>query len=229
MLLQINLYTMKKHFLLLLPGMLLLAGKAEAQFEKGTKHWGATISLGGSLQTHKAGDDYGTAKFNDHSLSPAIQFGKFTRDNTMLGLRFSPYFNFNKRSREDTNSDYEANDNYMSFTLSPFIRRYKSLNPKWALFLQPGLNFSYIRSASKSANGEKDHDDGFAAGAYILPGIVYRVTPRFALEADVNVLSFNLLYSNFPSSNSFGFSAGVTSNIQQYFRIRASWYLTKSN
>lgn len=220
---------MKKHFLLLLPGMLLLAGKAEAQFEKGTKHWGTTISLGGSLQTQKADSDYGTFKFNNHSLSPAIQFGKFTKDNTMLGLRLSPYFNFSKRSQKNTNSDLEAHDNYMSLTLSPFIRRYKSLNPKWAIFLQPGLNFTYIRSTDKTTNSEKDHDDGFAAGAYILPGIVYRVTPRFALEADVNVLSFNLLYSNFPSSNSFGINAGFTSNIQQYFSIRASWYLTKSN
>lgn len=220
---------MKKHFLLLLPGMLLLAGRAEAQFEKGTKHWGATISLDGSLQSLKGDDDYGTAKFSNHNLSPAVQFGKFTRDNTMLGLRLSPYFNFYKTSRDNTSSDFDVRDNYMRLTLSPFIRQYKSLNPKWALFLEPGLNLSYIRSTDKDANGEKDHDDGFAAGAYILPGIVYRVTPRFALEADVNVLSFNLLYSNFPSSNSFGFNAGITSNIQQYFSLRASWYLTKSN
>lgn len=217
---------MKKILLLLLPAMLFLAGSAEAQFEKGTKHWGATIGFSGASQAFET--DLSEFKVSNHSVSPAIQFGKFTKDNTLLGLRLTPFFSFNKHKQDDQYTDYEARSNYMSLTLSPFIRRYKSLNPKWALFLQPGVNISYMRASTKESNEEKDHNDGFGAGAYVLPGIVYRVTPRFALEADANVLSLNLTYSNL-SSNSFGFNAGFTSNIQQYFSIRASWYLTTSN
>lgn len=219
---------MKKILLLLLPAMLFLAGSAEAQFEKGTKHWGATIGFSGSSQNYKTGDfiKYSQA---GHSVNPAVQFGKFTKDNTMLGLRLTPSLSFSKQTQNDRNSDFEATNTYTSVTLSPFIRRYKSLGTKWAIFLQPGLNISYMRGVTKRSDAEKDHDDGFGAGAYVLPGIVYRVTPRFALEADANVLSLNLTYSNFASTNAFGFNAGFTSNIQQYFSIRASWYLTTSN
>lgn len=219
---------MKKTLLLLLPGMLFLAGRAEAQFEKGTKHWGATIGFSGS-SLHQNSGDFIKYSQNNHSISPAVQFGKFTKDNTMFGLRLSSSLSFSKQKQSDRNSDFEGINNYTSVTLSPFMRRYKSLSSKWALFLQPGLNISYLRGTSKWSNSEKDHDDGFGAGAYILPGIVYRVTPRFALEADANVLSFNLNYSNINSKNSIGFDAGFTSNIQQYFSIRASWYLTTSN
>ncbi|WP_342086995.1 hypothetical protein [Dyadobacter sp. OTU695] len=219
---------MKKLFLLLLPGMMLLAGNAEAQFDKGTRHWGATISFSGNTQVYKS--NTGTeAKLGNQSLSPSIQFGKFYKDNTMFGLRFTPFFSFNKQSQDGWGNDYDIHNNFMSLTLSPFIRRYKSLGPKWAIFLQPGLNLSYLRGATKGTDTEKEHNDGFGAGAYILPGIVYRITPRFALEADANVLSLNLNYSNLNSINSFGFNAGFTSNIQQYFSIRASWYLTTSN
>lgn len=208
--------------------MLFLAERAEAQFEKGTKHWGATIGFSGNSQHQNSGDFY-KYSLNNHSISPAVQFGKFTKDNTMLGLRLSSSLSFSKQEQSDRDIDFEGTNNFMSVTLSPFMRRYKSLSSKWAIFLQPGLNISYLRGTSKWTNSEKDHDDGFGAGAYILPGIVYRVTPRFALEADANVLSFNLNYSNLYSKNSIGFDAGFTSNIQQYFSIRASWYLTTSN
>lgn len=219
---------MKKILLLLLPGMLFLAGSAEAQFEKGTKHWGATINFSGSSRSYKTGDFIKSTQ-NNHGVSPAIQFGKFTKDNMMLGLRLTPSFTFGKQTLTDQGTDFEATNTFMSITLSPFIRRYKSLNEKWAIFLQPGLNVSYLRGTTDRSDAGKDHDNGFGAGAYVLPGIVYRVTPRFALEADANVLSLNLTYSNLNSTNSFGFNAGFTSNIQQYFSLRASWYLATSN
>jgi hypothetical protein len=219
---------MKKILLLLLPGMLFLAGNAEAQFEKGTKHWGTTISFSGTSMKYETGNlnEYSQ---NNHSINPAIQFGKFTKDNTMLGLRLTPAFSFNNQKQNDPNSDLKVKSNFMNLTLSPFIRRYKTLGEKWAIFVQPGLNISYLRGTTNRSDAEKDHDDGFGAGAYVLPGIVYRVTPRFALEADVNVLSLNLNYSNLNSSNNFGFDAGISSSIQQYFSIRASWYITTSN
>ncbi len=217
---------MKKILLLVLPWML-LAKTATAQFGQGTKHWGTTISFEGSAQRHKP-DNVGESKLNNHVISPSVQFGKFTKDNLMLGLRLNAYLNFYK-TKSEVVTEYESSNNYLNVTLSPFIRKYKTLSPKWALFLEPGLNLGYLRSWSKSINDDDESQNGFLAGAYIYPGIVYRVTPRFALEADLNLLSLNLQYASMNKSDSFGFNAGITSSIQQYFGIRASWYIAKSN
>jgi hypothetical protein len=217
---------MKKLFLLLLPGMLFLAGSAEAQFEKGTKHWGGTISAVGSFsdfESHESID----SKTNSHTISPAVQFGKFIKDNTMFGVRLTPSFNFYKSDLTGPNLEREFKNNSMTINLSPFIRRYKFLSEKWAIFIQPGLNLAYVHA--KTLSEEDNTTNGYGAGIYIFPGIVYRVSPRFALESDLNVLSLNLNYLKMDDWHNFYFNAGATSNIQSYFGLRASWYLAKSN
>jgi len=217
---------MKKLFLLLLPGMFFLAGEAEAQFEKGTTHWGATISADGT-GTHSKGNstDY---KTGNHNLSPSIQMGWLIKDNRMFGLRLTSMVALRSSKFEDSGPLNHFSDNYYSLSLSPFIRQYKTLNAKWALFLQSGVEGAYNWSVSK-VDDVSEKEDGYGAGLYVFPGITYRISPRFALETDLQFLSLNVGYSNFAKSEGFNFYAGITSGIGSYFGVRAAWYLQKSN
>lgn len=216
---------MKKLFLLFLPGLLWLAGgAAHAQFLKGTGHFGVTVSAEGSVIDTKNTINLDT-KSNTHYISPSIQFGKFIKDNTMLGLRLLTNINITRNRLTGADFDYDSKQTYATFNLSPFIRRYKFLGEKFGIFLQPGLNLAYINGKGPGSGD----DDGFGASAYIMPGIVYRISPRFALESDVNLLSFNLGYIKRKDWHSMYFSAGATSDIQSYFGLRAAWYFTKAN
>ncbi|SDE99766.1 hypothetical protein SAMN04487996_108159 [Dyadobacter soli] len=217
---------MKKTLLLLLPGLMLLAGTAEAQFEKGTAHWGATISAEGT-ETHTKGNstDY---KNGNHSVSPSIQAGWLIKDNRMFGLRLTSTIGLSNSKIEGSGPLNHFADNTYSLRLSPFIRHYKTLNPKWALFLQTGVEGAYIWSV-KEVDDFTEKNNGYEAGLYVFPGISYRISPRFALETDLQLLSLNVGYSNFEKSEGFNFNAGITSGIGSYFGVRAAWYLQKSN
>lgn len=217
---------MKKLFLLLLPGTLLLAGKAEAQFQKGTTHFGATISAEGT-GTHSKGNstDY---KTGNHNVSPSIQMGWMLKDNRMFGWRLTSAIALRNTKIEQSGPADRSSDNFYSLGLSPFIRQYKTINAKWALFVQGGLEGSYSWSVSKIGD-VSEKENGYGAGLYVYPGITYRVTPRFALETDLQLFSLNAGYSNFEKSEGFNFNAGITSGIGSYFGVRAAWYLQKSN
>ncbi|PSL28679.1 hypothetical protein [Dyadobacter jiangsuensis] len=220
---------MKKLFLLLLPGMLFLAGRAEAQLQKGTAHFGATISADGSAMKSKGLSSAHQTKGsnNMHNISPSVQTGWMIRDNRMFGFEVNSYFAWRKITSKST-SDYKYIDNYSSVGLSPFIRHYKPINSKWALFLQSGVDGAYMWT-KKEDSGITKKDNGFAAGVSAHPGIVYWVSPRFAIESDLQLLSLRLAYTDFNSSKNFNFKAGITSGIGNYFGVRAAWYLQKSN
>ncbi|MGX5852787.1 hypothetical protein ACWKW6_04055 [Dyadobacter jiangsuensis] len=217
---------MKKLFLLLLPGMMLLAGEANAQFQKGTAHWGATVSAEGTLTDFETYES-NRLKTGLHTITPSVQFGKFFKDNSLFGVKLSPSFNYYKSDLKGPNSDNEYKSNNTNISLILFARRYKFLSEKWAVFLEPGVNLSYYHGKNTASDDETSN--GYGGGIYIRPGIVYRVSPRFAIESDLNVLSLNLQYYHMKDWDTFHFNAGATSGIQSYFGLRASWYLTKSN
>jgi hypothetical protein len=217
---------MKKLFLLLLPGMLLLAGSAEAQLQKGTVHWGATISADGA-GTHSKGSS-ADSKTGNHSIYPSIQAGWLIKDNRMFGLRLASSIVLRSTKFEDSGPLNHFSDNIYSLKLSPFIRQYKTINEKWALFLQSGVEGSYIWSVRK-VDDISEKENGYGVRLYVQPGITYRISPRFAIETDLQLLSLALGYTNFAKSDGFNFNAGITSSISSYFGVRAAWYLQKSN
>ncbi|MBO9613916.1 MAG: hypothetical protein J7619_14530 [Dyadobacter sp.] len=221
---------MKKLFLLLLPGMLLLAGQAEAQLQKGTTHFGATIGASGDGARSKSSSgpvEY-SDKSNSHGIAPSLQTGWMIRDNRMFGFRLTSGIVLRNTKYEGTGPlNHFVNNNY-SLSLSPFIRHYKSINSKWALFLQSGVEGSYVWSKTKT-NDAVEKENGYTVGLYVLPGITYWISPRFAIESDLRLLSLAANYTDFNDSKTFTFNAGITSGINSYFGVRAAWYLQKSN
>lgn len=219
---------MKKNLLIVVLGLLCFTAPVQAQLQKGTKFAAATISLSGYNNRPKY-DRGNVSNFNQISFNPSIQFGNMIRDHVMAGVTIgsSLYFAWAKSKPTTSLPDYK--ESRQSYTLSPFIRHYKSLGPKWAIFLHSAADVSFLHSRSNILSIESidNRENGFSAGIRVVPGIVYWVTPRFALESDLNFLSLSAGYRSFQDNNSLYFNSVVTSDLSSYFSLRASWYLQK--
>jgi hypothetical protein len=213
---------MKKLFMIALLAAFCLSSEVHAQLQQGSRYWGATVNFNGEHINYESEPNFSSDN-SRFSVAPSLQTGWFFKDNRMFGLRITSSMDWYKNKSENPGQDYKSGIDYGSLTLSPFIRNYKSLSPKWAIFLHSGVNASYIWSKSYSSE-INDRDNGYSAQIYVNPGITFWITPRFALESDVNVLSLSLGYTHL-DGNAFNFNAGVTSSISQYFGLRASWYL----
>lgn len=148
----------------------------------------------------------------------------------MLGVGFGANYNFTKGIYTDL--DQEMNRRFIdaAYNLSPFIRHYKTLNEKWYAFLNTSVNGSYLRSTLRSnAVMEEYTKNGYAVGLAVVPGIAYRLKSRFALEADINLLSLGIGYNHMNNNNSFTFNTAVTTDLTNIFSLRASWYIQKAN
>lgn len=220
---------MKKTLLIGLTAFIGLAVPVKAQLQKGTKYVAATINFSGSHQVidFEPSVDNSTTKFNTFNLSPSFQFGKFVRENRLIGIGVGTNLYFTKGISSNAGQDYVSKYNNLSYNISPFIRNYKSLSTKWAIFLNSSVILSYMHYYSTYSNQSLKRD-GYSAGLQLTPGISYWITPRFALETDLNFLSLAAGYQKYPTSKSLYFNSALTTNLTSYFSVRASWYLQKN-
>ncbi|MCF2488339.1 outer membrane beta-barrel protein [Dyadobacter sp. CY347] len=218
---------MRKLILFSSLGILCLVGEVQAQLAKGTRYWGATITSNGQINDEDYESPYKSTN-NFVNIYPSLRTGWFFKDNTMFGLDLSPSISFSRSKYNLSGDDSEYKYNGLTVNLTPYIRKYKSLSPKWLLYVHSGATLSYVRTKNTNTN-ESDFKNGYGAGLNIVPGVAYRLTPRFWLESDVSVFNLNLSYVNFNNTNSVNFRTGLTSQIQQYFTLRAAWYIQKSN
>lgn len=216
---------MKKNILLVMLYCFCFTFSVQAQLQKGTKYLGSTVSFSG--YNNRPGKDVDQpTNFNQISFNPSLQVGSFIKDKVMVGVNAgaSLYFGWTKSRYSGAFPDFK--ENRQTYSLSPFIRHYKSLNPKWAIFLNSSADFFYLRSGMNPLSINVV-ENGFAAGVQIIPGISYWISPRFALESDINLLSLGVGYRNFQNTKSFYFTSAATSNLNNYFSLRASWYFQK--
>jgi hypothetical protein len=220
---------MKKTLLTGLVSLLWLTVPVKAQLQKSTRYVAATINFNGSSQR-----DYSTPsvlnnfdKTSSFGLSPSFQFGRFVKENKMIGVGIGADMNFFKSKRSSGGQEQVSVNTNMRYNVSPYIRHYKSLSPKWAIFLNSSIVLSYLHY--KSTNyGEAEKSNGYLAGLQLTPGISYWISPRFALETDLNFLSLAAGYQHLPTSKNVYFNSAVTTSLTSYFSVRASWYLQKN-
>ncbi|MCE7065673.1 outer membrane beta-barrel protein [Dyadobacter sp. CY326] len=218
---------MRKLILFSLLSILCLASEVQAQLQKGTGYLGASISFTGQNGKNDYEPD-GEHKLSTFAVAPTLRFGRFAKDNVMLGIGLTPNFYFLRSKSEFMNTESKTGVNNFSVTLNPYIRNYKSLSSKWAIFLHSGINLGYLRLKNSYDDNSK-YENGYTIGVNLTPGITYWFNPKFSLEADVNVFSFGVNYTNFLNTNAFGISSGISTSLQQYFGVRASWYFQKTN
>ncbi|WP_221393956.1 hypothetical protein [Dyadobacter sp. NIV53] len=215
---------MKTILLLGIVGCLYFSVSVQAQLQKGTKYWAGTIRFNGINSTSKIDTYSYKSNFNYFSVSPSIQTGWFIKDNRLVGIGIGSSINFSRAKNKSDDQSNRSGWNRNSFSLSPYIRQYKSVGKKWAIFLNSSADLSYLRYADMDGS-EKTVENGYSFGVKVVPGISYWISPRFAIESDVNLLSLQLGYQKANHTNSVFFDSGVTTALSNYFSIRASWYL----
>lgn len=204
-------------------GGLLLHLPVTAQLQKGTGYLGATINLNGSNMKFPNEVSSG---LNQIGINPSVQLGKFIKDNVMIGIGLGANNSYASSWHDTGNDRRKIKSNQNEFYLSPYIRHYKSLNAKWAIFLTSSARVSFIKS--KRDDGIRTNtDDGYTVGLNVTPGLAFWITPRFSLESDINLLSLDAGYKDFSDVKSFYFRSGVTSKLDGYFSVRAAWYFQK--
>lgn len=220
---------MKKTLLIGLTAFIGFVIPVKAQLQKGTKYLGATISFNGNHQSvdYTSSVNNNTSKYSAFNMNPSFQFGKFIKDNRMVGIGIGTSMAFSKSKSSYSGQDNIYKSGNIAYNLSPYIRHYKSLSPKWAVFLNSSVNLAYLHFKNTS-NGVAKKNDGYSAGLYLSPGISYWITPRFALQTDLNFLSLSAGYSHLPTAKNFYFNSAVTTGLTNYFSVRASWYLQKN-
>lgn len=214
---------MKKTLLIGFLSLLWFITPVKAQLEKGTKYLGGTISFGGS--NYKPSNE-SEPESNQNSFNPSFQIGKMIGTNRMIGLEAGAFWSFVRYKYSMSGTEVKSGNNQSIYRLSPFVRQYKSINAKFAIFLHTALDLSYLRM--KSLDDEKDEiDNGHEIALRISPGIAYWITPRFALESDINLFSLGVGYQNFLDRKSVNFNSAITTSLPSYFSVRASWYFQK--
>lgn len=214
---------MKKTLLILIASFLWLAVPVKAQLEKGTKYLGGTVGFGGNHNKLSNGEE---AKGSQISIQPSFQIGKMTKVNRMIGVEAAASWDFLRFKYDNAGIKDKDGYNRTSYRLSPFVRQYKSINAKWAIFLHSSLDLSYQKIKSLASDGD-DVEEGYGVGLKIVPGVSYWISPRFALESDVNLFSLGIGYQDFSKTKSFKFNSALTTSIPSYFSVRASWYFQK--
>lgn len=212
---------MKRRILFWLLGSLLLSSSAHAQLQRGTGFFGGTIGFGGTHGKYATGSDI---RQNQFSISPGIQFGKFYKENQMFGVALNVVQTFQWGVYNREGQEYRSRQG--QYTLSPFLRHYKPIGSRFAMFLQSYARGTLLHNTSKFV-GQKDSSTGMLVGIGVLPGVTYWVSKRFALEADVNVLALDVSYTALDGDKLFNFSSVANTNLNSYFALRASWYLQK--
>ncbi len=232
---------MKRLFLLTMLGGLLGWPPAQAQVRDSTRYWGGTVNLNGNTEKSSANNTGGSndRTNSSHSITPEIQWGKFINPTTMIGLGVRYGFNWDRSKSEAPSSPGSGSKDItvrQSVALLPFIRKYRPLGERWAVFLHaevgPTYNWQKYKFKSNYSNPDpqKIHNWQYELG--VKPGLVYFIPKRsLAIEGYANVLSLSASYNSFGenSGRQFLFATGLSTNFPSYFTIRISRYLSPKN
>ena len=190
------------------------------------------IMAGGNFSINNSNSKSADTLFNsggvntNYSINPRI--GYFVSNNIVVGLGIaystSPqtnnsYYYYPNNITPYTDREEKVYSNYL-LTFSPFVRYYNYLTDKIALFFEGNAgynfgknkinNYSFLNDSSSNRSFSQSSRYGFSAN--ILPGIIYFISKKFALEAALG--SFNYTYNhtkddykknnNFSTSSAFG-------------------------
>ena len=199
--------------------------EANGQIEKGTRFWGGTIEGSGRFSSLKG--EQLTRKIQSNKVAVKAQWGMFTKQNFMFGigaqLALMPY------SMESTgNNRYAESHLEQTYSLVPFVRWYKPLTERISFFVEPALAAGITNYRTKSTAGTSEtliKLDRFRSSLTVVPGISYRLGKRFALEADLNILSLGVNYVSGDGYREFRLASSVSSEISSYFGVRGAFYL----
>lgn len=219
--------TMKKLFLW---GILVgLSGWVPAHAQKGTTYWGGTVNFSGKTSDEENANGNGIKNNNQHTVSPEIQWGKFVNSSTVVGLGLVYNFNWSKNTDESASGAIRYQNRSIDQTVEilPFVRKYKFLNERWAVFLHSEVGPTYgWKNAKNLSNTEYNTKGSYWVYALnVKPGLVYSFPgKKISIEGYANILSLRASYSPLKAevgqSQYFNFSTFLSTSFPSAFELR---------
>lgn len=207
------------------------SGPTLAQLQKGTTYWGGTLSLNGNGNRSHSADNTSIFSSNgNHTLAPEVQWGVFLNPTTQIGLgtRYSLRWDSSRYASSPTS---EGDGKYIqqSVQLLPYLRKYKALSERWALFLhgEAGAGYYWYSYRQQGDFNTSFDTDYWQYTLSIRPGLVYFFpNRRWAIEGYADILSLNASFVprrenvgrniQFRSGFSTGFPSLATLRIAKY-------------
>lgn len=179
----------------------LLTSTSFAQVEKGTKF------LSGSLSTNfSTGSEplYGQNDYTSNGFSLYVQpsAGVFQSETSALGAGLTYNFRHYSSTARSNNVEQKTTSTSHGPGLELFFRKYKFISEKFALYLNVGIDGDYYSGTSasemvdslgvviSSSSGRVDTD--ISMGASLRPGLLYFISPRWALQSTFGGLYYTI-------------------------------------
>lgn len=223
---------MQKYLLACLILGVISSRPALAQLQRGTTYWGGTLSLeGNGNRSHNADNTSIFSATRNHTLAPELQWGTFLNPTTLVGigtrysLQWTSYRYLSSPGAEAENGYFQQ-----SVQLLPFLRKYKALNERWALFLHGEAGAGYLWNSPRQ-QGTSNPNSPYEYWQYSLslrPGLVYFFPNKYwAIEGYANILSLNA--SHRPMSAELGrqfqLSSGFSTGFPSYITLRIARHI----
>lgn len=218
---------MKKLFLW---GILVaLSGWFPAQAQKGTTYWGGTVHFSGKKSDNgfTGGDLF--QNYGSHTVSPELQWGKFVNSSTVVGLGLGYHLHWYKNTDESTSGvvRYQYHNINQGVELLPFVRKYKFLNDRWAVFLhgEVGPTYGWYNVKRVASKVENTKSNRWQHSLSIKPGLVYSFPgKKISIEGYANILSLRASYSQpnaeIGQGQYFNFSTFLSTSLPSAFELR---------
>lgn len=164
-------------------------------FEKGSQFININLSLRNTNSELKRPSDGGEVKTFTFSINPSYAYA--INDNLFLGIGLGYSRSKRKDGVNNNNVDYdEITTN--SYQVFPFVRYYKGIGKKLALFIQGEARYSHFETELNFLNGNKSNDFFFG----IRPGLTLMLNKNLALETSIGALGYRTGKSENERNNS---------------------------
>jgi hypothetical protein len=150
-------------------------------FTKGSQFVNLNLSLISSTVDSKGSTQTQETTSLGFTINPSYSYA--VGDNLFLGLGVGYTYN-DREGKINGVVENEANTN--SYSIFPFVRYYKGIGKKLALFVQGETRYSYSKTEVNEARPRTT--DSFFIG--VRPGLVFMLNKNFGLETSIGALGY---------------------------------------
>ena len=160
------------------------------KLEKGIWFLGGNLSFNiSNLENER---DSGTGDNDRYNFNINAKSGHFVSDNLLLGLGIGYGYGLSESSSRPLEGDNENSEfNNQTLSLFPFVRGFKAISSKLALYLEGEIRYSRFWSENSSNDVLFQESDGSSWFIGFRPGITYFVSKKLALEANIGNIGYS--------------------------------------
>ena len=129
--------------------LFILGANISLSAQKSTNYWGATVTFNRSAaETNEESDNPTKYITKSNTITPEIQWGYYVNNSTVVGIGLKYAFSWRQYTNIASLGIKSERDQALEFM--PFIRRYKMIGNRWAMFLHTEVGPKYKLDKSYS-------------------------------------------------------------------------------